>query len=55
MADAGVISVKLTSCYLTIWGWCPIESILGTLMIAGAWIAAVIVFRLIKNALSAKK
>ena len=46
---AVVIHTYAASCYFTMWGWCPIESILGSLMIPVGLIACVVIIRFIKK------
>lgn len=53
-AFAAIIHTHLSSCYFTVWGWCPVETILGTLALSAVWIWIVIGFRLLKYHFSKK-
>jgi hypothetical protein len=55
-SPAGAVVIhSYASCYFAIWGWCPIESILGSLMLGAIWVAIVLAFRLLIRHFRSKK
>ena len=46
-----ITPVPARLCYFPIEGWCPVESMLGTLALSAIWIAIVVAYRIIKSCL----